>query len=923
MQAYLDHKNEGQRHGTIFTFMMLFFGIGAFFIAGQIVTGWLPFGERINIPRSNINPVEWGLILLSIIYGLACLRTAWGLNRREPASLSWIRWMSFITLFLGIVICASVVIPMALKFWQLLGRVDGTEIASAINDVLPSIYSVGSLLAFLSFLTLATIGIAVLLAFMIPSLSSLKKIPIIQWLFQPPRRLSYALIITFIIGIILIHFVGAFIVAEFPSAVDNIRHPEYERLILGFLLLISGLAAYAVARQGAEQSDELRRAVGLTPGKTIRLQLAKSPSAGAIIGFIAIFLGFTMATDLFLLPTSIASFITNVSTKGIIAIGVTFLMISGEFDLSVGSILGVTAMSFLLFMTEGIPIINVVLPPFAAALLALFVAFLLGSINGIILILTRIPSFIVTLGTLLAFRAITLVVIAGGRILRYRDHFDEFPQLFIPHEIFIILAIVGLLLLAYTAYRTIPVLWRRFISLWSIRNDNGHFGTTSAIAGGIVVGATTIILGILGLWLLLVAIFHLNPFQVRFDNATIVEIQETDSDGNLDTQQLLVLEGAQLSQQDTDVHVFLNDVELVREGNVLTIRNSENTNIRLDNAQVPVIQNADIVAETIPYSVDSLLRFDSRIFDEPRDLAVKLGQGVELVLVGGELVQPIVRSVVEDCIPSQETCDSSSSTVFDLALDRVVGVPEINVESNDNHVILTSTNTQILRLKLAEIVSTEEGPAIAFQNADLEFDNGTIILHTDRNTRVGFFEITNGRWQFTLEEVTQQTGWRFEIPTNSNFRLSIVWWLIFVIIFHILLTRTSFGNSVFAVGGNAGAARAQGINVDLVKMQNFVLVALLTGIAAIYEVARNPSVDPLTGEGWELEVIAMTVVGGALLSGGYGSIIGSLLGALIFGMLQTGLVLVGIESRLFQGTVGVIIIIAVVLNTAVRGRQGN
>ena len=58
----------------------------------------------------------------------------------------------------------------------------------------------------------------------------------------------------------------------------------------------------------------------------------------------------------------------------------------------------------------------------------------------------------------------------------------------------------------------------------------------------------------------------------------------------------------------------------------------------------------------------------------------------------------------------------------------------------------------------------------------------------------------------------------------------------------------------------------------------------------------------------------MTVIGGALLTGGYGSVVGSLLGALIFGMLQTGLVLVGIESRLFSGTIGVIIIAAVVLN---------
>ena len=72
------------------------------------------------------------------------------------------------------------------------------------------------------------------------------------------------------------------------------------------------------------------------------------------------------------------------------------------------------------------------------------------------------------------------------------------------------------------------------------------------------------------------------------------------------------------------------------------------------------------------------------------------------------------------------------------------------------------------------------------------------------------------------------------------------------------------------------------------------------------------------GDGLELEVIAASVIGGALLSGGYGSIFGSLLGVMIFGMLQTGLVLVGVDSRAFSGVIGVIIIIAVVINTVVR-----
>ncbi|MBZ0307700.1 MAG: hypothetical protein K8I82_16655, partial [Anaerolineae bacterium] len=205
-----------------------------------------------------------------------------------------------------------------------------------------------------------------------------------------------------------------------------------------------------------------------------------------------------------------------------------------------------------------------------------------------------------------------------------------------------------------------------------------------------------------------------------------------------------------------------------------------------------------------------------------------------------------------------------------------------------------------------------------------------VVYHADRldnNLQVGFFDVANGRWAFTLKDVTDPirpvlddftdaTGipTTVAIPRDSTFRMAIVWWLVLVVIFQIILMNTPYGNAVFATGGNIGAARAQGINANRIKVQNFVLSSFLTGIAAIFEVARNPGVDPLKGDTWELEVIAMTVIGGTLLTGGYGSIIGTMLGVLIFGMLQTGLVLVGMDARMFQGVVGTIMIIAVILN---------
>jgi ribose/xylose/arabinose/galactoside ABC-type transport system permease subunit len=576
-----------------------FAGVGllGLLLSEQILTGWIALGERANISRRDINPLEWAVIVVGLLIAAAALRTAWGLLQGERAGLAWARWVSFGTALAGLTLAYGSVLPSVIK-----------SITNSSN--------------------------------------------------------------------------------VYPLAQNQLIF----QVIIGIVLLVTGRLVYREVTRNAE---------GLTPGKYVNVQLAKSPSAGAIMGFLAIFFSFSIATPLFLEQPSIASYLTNVSLFGIIAVGVTMLMISGEFDLSVGSIFGVTSMSFMLFMTEGLPFIGVdPMPPLVAAFFALIIAGILGLTNGVIRVRTGIPSFIVTLSTQYIFRAFTLVVIGGGRILRYRDYYQEFPQVYLNRQLLVGLAVAALLMLAFLTFRTLPPVLRNFQERWANRNNNGDFGTLQALVGtGVLVLLLVIVIGV-GVWLTFVASYH--------------------------------------------------------------------------------IQRADTLLQ------------------------------------------------------------------------------------------------------------------------------------------VGFFDIMNGRWEFSGREVTG--GWfqGIDIDTAANFRNSIIWWLFFSVFFHIVMTRTRYGNSVFAVGGNIGAARAQGINVNRVKIMSFMLTAVLTGIAAVYETTRNPGVDPLKGQFYELDVIAMTVIGGALLSGGYGSIIGTILGALIYGMMQTGLVLVGMESRMFAGVVGTIILIAVVLNTYVR-----
>jgi len=150
--------------------------------------------------------------------------------------------------------------------------------------------------------------------------------------------------------------------------------------------------------------------------------------------------------------------------------------------------------------------------------------------------------------------------------------------------------------------------------------------------------------------------------------------------------------------------------------------------------------------------------------------------------------------------------------------------------------------------------------------------------------------------------------------SGTNFRVSIIWFVLVAAIGTWIMTRTRFGNWIFATGGNAGAAMEQGVPVRRVKLVTFTLVGLLVGLASVMQFAWRTSVDPVRGEGWELIAVSACVIGGVSLSGGFGTIVGACLGMLLLTTLQQGLVLMGISVQIFQGVSGLILILAVILN---------
>ncbi|WP_376788803.1 ABC transporter permease [Thermoflexus sp.] len=152
----------------------------------------------------------------------------------------------------------------------------------------------------------------------------------------------------------------------------------------------------------------------------------------------------------------------------------------------------------------------------------------------------------------------------------------------------------------------------------------------------------------------------------------------------------------------------------------------------------------------------------------------------------------------------------------------------------------------------------------------------------------------------------------------GGFHASALWFLGVALIATLVLTRTPFGNALFASGGNPQAARALGVEVARVKQVGFILTAVLAGLTGIIQFSRFGSVDPLRGEGVELEAIAATVTGGTLLTGGYGSVIGTVLGALIVGMVRNGLVLAGAPAYWYRAFIGLVLVGAVIINLRIR-----
>ncbi len=153
------------------------------------------------------------------------------------------------------------------------------------------------------------------------------------------------------------------------------------------------------------------------------------------------------------------------------------------------------------------------------------------------------------------------------------------------------------------------------------------------------------------------------------------------------------------------------------------------------------------------------------------------------------------------------------------------------------------------------------------------------------------------------------------VPYNA------VVFLVFAVVAAIVLRRSVFGHRLYAVGSNLRAARLAGIRTDRIKVTVLAFNGFAAAIAALLITAQTGTADPNIGIGYELDAIAAVIIGGAALTGGSGTVLGSVLGMLLIGMIRNGLVLVGVSIYLLIVVSGLIVIAAVAANLLVERRR--
>ncbi len=233
------------------------------------------------------------------------------------------------------------------------------------------------------------------------------------------------------------------------------------------------------------------------------------------------------------------------------------------------------------------------------------------------------------------------------------------------------------------------------------------------------------------------------------------------------------------------------------------------------------------------------------------------------------------------------------------------------------------TTTQAVPPLLALLCALLCGTSIGFINGFITLKTRIPSFITTLGTMLIFrglvLVVTDG-FPIAAMESNSVFTW-FVTDLGHGFKPSLLWWLFLSGYFLYILNYHPLGNLIMATGANEEAAFSMGVKVRRIKMLCFVVTGLLASLAGVIQYAHMQSLSPTAGEQYELRAIAIAVIGGTTLTGGAGTIVGTVLATIIMGVLASGLVQAGVSTYWFRALVGAILVMAVIMNTNLKRLQ--
>ena len=604
-------------------------------------------------------------------------------------------------------------------------------------------------------------------------------------------------------------------------------------------------------------------------------KLLTRPEIGALIGAGTIWVFFWSVSDVFGTVPGANNYLDVSTSLGIMAIAVAMLMIGGEFDLSSGAMTGATGMLVVLLVKDPGEFGGAGLPLAVAIPITFVFAMGVGWANGTLVKRTGLPSFIVTLATFFVLR--------GAKL--------GFAKLFTDKVI-----VEGLDNAPDFAF------WSNiFGGVW-IRNDHVW---DSFLGGRDLLFAVLATLGVLTVTL---GLTHLS------------------------------LVKSDVPRQDGMV-VFLVGLGAAIAGLILLTR----TDGLGANWIWSIVTGAGVVVAAYGYGS---WRFDPASHDRGTiSFAGAVGRraaiGIGLV-VSGAIAGMVLDSASEDSVVFLLSVQGLRAMLFvGLTMAGLISLLLAARDADTSPVTRAAVTilTALAVVGVAFVVQAEASSAKFRAEAFAWMLLGALILLIDAVIRLSFQlrrhpdapEDRIGRMMsilgigmvvgaLVIRLLFSTAEENASIPGVITYRISVLYFFIFATFATWLLTRTKFGSWTYAVGGNAAAARQVGVPSSRTKTQLFMIVSGAAWLVGMLIAFRLNSVQANTGDGLEFFYIIAAVVGGNLLTGGYGSTAGASIGAIIMAMSFQGIPFSGWNSDWRFLFVGVILLLAVMVNNYVRGR---